>query len=129
MVIFMPYYRQHGQLFLSHSRTRPSTSNGQNNPSSPTTPTTSINNYRITSNILCCFIFSIFLLIIGLFLFYISVYNAPHQNEGSPIIAIILLTIAIISFIRTCQKVRQYYIIINTRRQLIQVQENKIKFF
>lgn len=120
MVIFMPYYRQHGQLFHSHTRTCPSsTLNGENNVR------TTINNCHIVSNIVCRFTFSLFLLLIALFLFYISIYSAPRKKEGSPIIAIILLTVAIISFIRTCQKLRQYFVIMNTRRQLIQVKNNK----
>lgn len=124
MVIFMPHYRQHGQLFQSHSRTRPS-STGQNNP----TATLQINRCKFASNILCRFIFSFILLTIALFLFRLSVENETKQKEGSNIIAAILLTIAIVSFIRTCQKIRRYCIIIDTRRRLIQVQQKKIHCF
>jgi len=120
MVIFMPHYRQHGQLFPSHSRTRP-LSNGQNN----TTTTIQMNRCKFASNILCRFIFSLLLLTIALFLFRISIENVSNQKEGSNIIAAILLTIAIISFIRTCQKVRRYCIIMDTRRRLIQVWRKK----
>jgi len=120
MVIFMPYYRQHGQLFHTHSRPRPSsTSNGQNN--STTTTINSLNGYQIACSILCRFGFSLFLFVIALFLFRLSIDNTTNQKEGSPIIAAILLTIAIISFIRTYQKLRQYFIIMETRRRIIQV--------
>jgi hypothetical protein len=120
MVIFMPYYRQHGQLFHTHSRTRPSsTSNGQNN--STTTTINPLNGYQIACSILCRFTFSLFLFVIALFLFRLSIDNTANQKEGSPIIAAILLTISIISFIRTYQKLRQYFIIMETRRRIIQV--------
>ena len=125
MVIFMPYYRQHGQLFQSHSRARPSSSNGQNH----TTSTIQMNRCKFASNIICRFIFSLFLLTIALFLFRISIENASNQKEGSNIIAAILLTIAIVSFIRTCQKVRRYCIIVDTRRRLIQVRKEKRYIF
>jgi hypothetical protein len=128
MVIFMPYYGQHRQLFHSHSRTQPSsssTSNGQNN----ITTTTPLNSYQIVSCIFCRFTFSLFSLIIGLFLFYVSIYDAPYKREGAPIMSIILLTVAIVSFIRTFQKLRQYYIIMDTRRQLRQVKEEKKTIF
>ncbi|CAF0753230.1 unnamed protein product [Adineta ricciae] len=118
MVIFMPYYRQRGQSLHSNTRTRPSTSlaNGQNTSAA----TIRMNRCRFISNILCRFICSLFLLTIALFLFQLSIDNTSNQKEGSNIIAAILLTIAIISFIRTCQKLRRYYIILDTRRRLIQ---------
>jgi hypothetical protein len=125
MVIFMPYYRQHGQLFHSHSRARPSsTLNGQNN--STTTTINPLNGYQIACSILCRFAFSLFLFVIALFLFRLSMDNTANQREGSPIIAVILLTIAIISFIRTYQKLRQYFIIMDTRRRIIQVKKIKL---
>jgi uncharacterized membrane protein len=116
----MPYYRQNGHLFHSHSRTRPPLiSNGQTNSTTTTTTTAAVqlNSCQIALNILCRFVFSLFLLIIAIFLLTLS----TNQNEGSPIIATILLTIAIVSFIRTYQKLRQYYIIMDTRRRFIQV--------
>ncbi|UJR10023.1 hypothetical protein I4U23_014246 [Adineta vaga] len=117
MVIFMPYYRQHGQSIHSNSRTRPpAITNGQNNSEA----NIRMNRCRFISNMLCRFICSLFLLTIALFLFQLSIDNASNQKEGSNIIAAILLTIAIISFIRTCQKLRRYYIILDTRRRLIQ---------
>jgi hypothetical protein len=124
MVIFMPYYRQHGQLFHSHARTRPSSSssNGPNN----TTTTVPMSGCKFASSILCRFSFSLFLLIIALFLFQLSIDTVSNQKEGSNIIAAILLTIAIVSFVRTCQTLRRYYIIMHTRRRLIQVTN---KFF
>jgi hypothetical protein len=118
----MPYYRQHGQLFHSHSRTRPSSiTNGQNNPTTPV----QLNNCQIASNILCRFAFSVFLLIMAIFLLKLSIDTTTNQNEGSPIIATILLIIAIVSFIRTYQKLRQYYIIMGTRHRLIQVKQKE----
>ncbi|CAF1177443.1 unnamed protein product [Adineta steineri] len=120
MVIFMPYYRQHGQLFQPHTRTQPP-SNGSNNTTTTTTAATiRINRCKFISNMFCRFIFSLLLLTISLFLFRISVENASDQKEGSNIIAAILLTISIVSFIRTCQKLRRYFIILDTRRRLIQ---------
>ena len=119
MVIFMPYYRQHGQLFHSPSRARPA-SNGQNNT---TTTTVAMNSCKFVSSVLCRFVFSFFLLIIALFLFRLSVDDTSNQNGGSIIIAAILLTVSVISLIRTCQKIRRYYIIMDTRRRLIQVEK------
>ena len=112
MVIFMPYYRHHGHFF--HSRPRPSS-----------TATVQLNCCQIASNILCRLACSLFLLIIAVFLFKLSIDATANQNEGSPILATILLTIAIVSFIRTYQKLRQYYVIMNTRRRLIQVEAKK----
>ncbi len=129
MVIFMPYYRQHGQFLHSHSRTRPSlSSNGQHNTTTTTTTTTTtpqttvhMSACRFVSSILCRFIFSLFLFAIALFLFQLSIHNVSNKKEGSNIIAAILLTIAIVSFLRTCQTVRRYLTIMQTRRRLIQV--------
>ena len=119
----MPYYRQHGQLFHPHTRPRPSSSsssNGQNNTT--TTTVVPMSGCKFASSILCRFTFSLFLFIIALFLFQLSIDNASsNQKEGSNIIAAILLTIAIVSFIRTCQTLRRYYMIMHTRRRLIQV--------
>jgi hypothetical protein len=49
--------------------------------------------------------------------------DAYDHKEGSPIIAVILLTISIVSLIRTCQKLRHYFIILDTRRRLVQVKK------
>jgi hypothetical protein len=126
MVIFMSYYRQPDQVFNSHSRTRPSStvSNGQNNTTTPTP----LNSCRIVTSILCRFAFSLFLLIIAFSLFRIWIDNPTNQNEGSSIIAIILLIIAIVSFIRTYKKLRQYYLIMDTRRRIMQVKKEKTYF-
>lgn len=112
MVIFMPYYRPRLRFFHSQSQT---------NSNEPTNPTIQFNVCQIVSNILCRLAFSLFLFIMALFLLRLSIGNTTNQNEGSPIIATILLTIAIVSFIRTYQKLKQYYVIMNTRRRLIQV--------
>jgi hypothetical protein len=120
MVIFMPYYRQHGQLLHSHPRSRPSSStNGQHNTT--TTATVHMSACKFASSILCRFTFSLFLFAIAFFLFQLSINNASNKKEGSNIIAAILLTIAIVSFLRTCQTLRRYLTIMQTRRRLIQV--------
>lgn len=126
MVIFMPYYRQHGQLLHAHTRTRPlSSTSGQASSSSPATTTSPtaihMSACRFASSILCRFTFSLFLFAIALFLFQLSINNTPNKKEGSNIIAAILLTIAIVSFLRTCQTLRRYLTIMQTRRRLIQV--------
>lgn len=124
MVIFMPYYRQHGQLFHAHTRTRPlSSASGQQSTTSSTTSHTTVHMSacRFASSILCRFTFSLFLFAIALFLFQLSINNASNKKEGSNIIAAILLTIAIVSFLRTCQTLRRYLTIMQTRRRLIQV--------
>jgi hypothetical protein len=125
MVIFMPYYRQHGQLIHSHARSRPlSSSNGQHNTSTTTQTTIHMSACKFASSILCRFTFSLFLFAIALFLFQLSVINVSNKKEGSNIIAAILLTIAIVSFLRTCQTLRRYLTIMQTRRRLIQVKDN-----
>lgn len=129
MVIFMPYYGQRNRSFQSYSRARLAQAlNGQNNSATTTATGTTIsplNGCQIACSILCRFAFSLFLLIIALFLFLLSINNATNKKEGSPIIASILLTVAIISFVRTYQKLRQYYIIMDTRRRLIQVDKKQ----
>ena len=127
MVIFMPYYRQHGQFLHSHPRTRPSlSSNGQHNATGTATTTTQTTVHmsacRFVSSILCRFTFSLFLFTIALFLFQLSIQNVSNKKEGSNIIAAILLTIAIVSFLRTCQTIRRYLTVMQTRRRLIQVE-------
>lgn len=117
MMIFMPYYRPHLHYFHAQSENNSSTtSNGQNHSN------VRFNVCQIASNILCRLAFSVFLLIMALLLLRLSIDNPTNQNEGSPIIATILLTIAIVSFIRTYQKLKQYYLIMDTRRRLVQVQ-------
>lgn len=108
----MPYYRSRIRYF--HSQT-------QTNSNEQTNPTIRFNVCQIVSNILCRLAFSLFLFIMALFLLRLSIENTTNQNEGSPIIATILLTIAVVSFIRTYQKLKQYYVIMDTRRRLIQV--------
>jgi hypothetical protein len=129
MVIFMPYYRQHGQLLHSHPRSRPSSSsNGQHNTTTTTTTTQTtvhMSACKFASSILCRFTFSLFLFAIALFLFQLSINNVSNKKEGSNIIAAILLTIAIVSFLRTCQTLRRYLTIMQTRRRLIQVKTKK----
>jgi hypothetical protein len=123
MVIFMPYYRQHGQFLHSHSRTRPSlSSNGHHNTTTTAQTTVHMSACRFASSILCRFTFSLFLFAIALFLFQLSINNVSNKKEGSNIIAAILLTIAIVSFLRTCQTLRRYLTIMQTRRRLIQVE-------
>ena len=117
MVIFMPYYRQQGQLLHSHPRSRPLSS--QSNPITQTNIHMSA--CRFATSILCRFTFSLFLFAIALFLFQLSINNVSNKKEGSNIIAAILLTIAIVSFLRTCQTLRQYLTIMQTRRRLLQV--------
>ncbi len=118
----MPYYRQHGQLFHSHPRTRPSSSsNGQHNTTTTTQTTVHMSVCKIASSILCRFTFSLFLFGIALFLFHLSMDNVSNKVDGSNIIAAILLTIAIVSFLRTCQTLRRYLTIMQTRRRLVQV--------
>lgn len=124
MVIFMPYYRQHGHLLHAHARTRPlSSTSGQQSttPSSTSHTTIHMSACRFASSILCRFTFSLFLFAIALFLFQLSINNVSNKKEGSNIIAAILLTIAIVSFLRTCQTLRRYLTIMQTRRRLIQV--------
>lgn len=117
MMIFMPYYRPHLHYFHAQSENNSSTtSSGQNHSN------VRFNVCQIASNILCRLAFSVFLLIMALLLLRLSIDNPTNQNEGSPIIATILLTIAIVSFIRTYQKLKQYYLIMDTRRRLVQVQ-------
>jgi hypothetical protein len=119
MVIFMPYYRQHGQFLHSHPRSRPlSTSTGQHNVANTAVHLSAC---KFASSILCRFTFSLFLFAIALFLFQLSINNMSNKKEGSNIIAAILLTIAIVSFLRTCQTLRRYLTIMHTRRRLIQV--------
>ena len=113
MVIFMPYYRSRLRYFHGQSQTH---SNEQNNP------TNRLSVYHIVPSILCRLAFSLFLFVMALFLLRLSIDNTTNQNEGSPIIATILLTIAVVSFIRTYQKLKQYYIIMDTRRRLFQVE-------
>jgi hypothetical protein len=124
MVIFMPYYRQHGQLLHSHPRSRPSSSNGQNNTT--TNPTYHMSTCRFASNILCRFIFSFFLFAIAFVLFQLSINNMSNKKEGSNVIAAILLTVAIVSFLRTCQTLRRYLTILQTRGRLVQVKKPAI---
>jgi len=128
MVIFMPYYRQHGQLLHSHPRSRPSSSsNGQNN----TTTNTAfhMSTCRFASNILCRFIFSFFLFAIAFVLFQLSINNMSNKKEGSNVIAAILLTVAIVSFLRTCQTLRRYLTILQTRGRLVQVKKSRYTSF
>ncbi len=127
----MPYYRQHGQLIHSHPRSRPlsSSSNGQHNTSTTTQTAVHMSACKFASSILCRFTFSLFLFAIALFLFQLSINNASTKKEGSNIIAAILLTIAIVSFLRTCQTLRRYLTIMQTRRRLIQVKDNYSVFF
>ena len=127
MVIFMPYYRQHGQLMHSHPRARPipSSSAGHHHANAGTggtAATAHMSACKFASSILCRFTFSLFLFAIALFLFQLSVIDVSNKKEGSNIIAAILLTIAIVSFLRTCQTLRRYLTIMHTRRRLIQVQ-------
>jgi hypothetical protein len=134
MVIFMPYYRQNGQFFHSHPRTRPSlSSNGHPHTTTATTTTTQTTVHmsacRFVSSILCRLTFSLFLFAIALFLFQLSIHNVSNKKEGSNIIAAILLTIAIVSFLRTCQTIRRYLTIMQTRRRLIQVQIKTLTIF
>lgn len=120
MVIFMPYYRQQGQLFHSHARSRPSPStNGQHHTT--THSQVHMSACKFASNILCRFTFSLFLFAIALFLFQLSINNVPNKKKGSNIIAAILLTIAMVSFLRTCQTLRRYLTIMQTRRRLFRV--------
>ncbi|CAF2478186.1 unnamed protein product [Rotaria sp. Silwood2] len=119
MVIFMPYYRQQGQLFHSHTRSRPlSSSNGQHHTT--THAAIHMSACKFASSILCRFTFSLFLFAIALFLFQLSINNVSNKKKGSNIIAAILLTIAIVSFLRTCQTLRRYLTIMQTRRRLVQ---------
>ncbi len=135
MVIFMPYYRQHGEFLHSHARNRPSSSssNGQHNTTAQATVHMSA--CKFASSMLCRFTFSLFLFAIALFLFQLSINNLSNKKEGSNIIAVILLTIAIVSFLRTCQTLRRYLTIMQTRRRLIQVKKKNriclisLKFF
>ncbi|CAF3340380.1 unnamed protein product [Rotaria socialis] len=120
MVIFMPYYRQQGQLFHSHTRNRPtSSSNGQHHTTAAHT-TIHMSACKFASSILCRFTFSLFLFAIALFLFQLSINNVSNKKKGSNIIAAILLTIAIVSFLRTFQTLRRYLTIMQTRRRLVQ---------
>lgn len=109
----MPYYRQPESVH-SHLRSRSSTGhNGNNAP-------VHMSACKFASSILCRFTFSLFLFAIALFLFQLSFSNLSNKKEGSNIIAAILLTIAIVSFLRTCQTLRRYLTIMHTRRRLIQ---------
>ena len=124
MVIFMPYYRQHGQPFNSRSRPSASSASSSNTQSLSTTAAAAsvpMSGCRFASSILCRFTFSLFLLIIALFIFELSIDNESNRKQGSTVIAGILLIVALISFLRTCQSLRRYYFIMHTRRRLIQV--------
>ena len=121
MVIFMPYYRQHGQMLHSHPRSRTTPSSAANTGQHSTTAAVHMSACKFASSILCRFSFSLFLFAISLFLFQLSFHNTLKKKEGSNIIAAILLTIAIVSFLRTCQTLRRYLTIMQTRRRLIQV--------
>ena len=120
MVIFMPYYRQHGQLLHSHPRSRPSASSNGQNHSTTQTPI-HMSTCKFASNILCRFIFSMFLFAIAFVLFHLSINDMPNKKEGSNVIAAILVTVAIVSFFRTCQTLRRYLTVMQTRRRLVQV--------
>jgi len=124
----MPYYRQNGQVFHAHTRSRPSasSSNGQHTTATATTTTHAddihMSACKFASSILCRFTVSLFLFAIALFLFHLSINNVSDKKEGSNVTAVILLTISIASFIRTCQTLRRYLILMQTRRRLIQVE-------
>jgi hypothetical protein len=49
-----------------------------------------------------------------------------NKKEGSNVIAAILLTVAIVSFLRTCQTLRRYLTILQTRGRLVQVKKPAI---
>lgn len=137
MVIFMPYYRQHARMLHIPPRSRTLSTplqNGQdnnNNHSARNTLTTNIQssaNLRISackfiSSILCRWLFSLFLFAIAVFLFQLSLNDRSNKKEGSNIVAAILCTVAVVSFLRTCQALRSYLTIISTRRRLIQVSQ------
>ena len=123
----MPYYRQHGQVILSYPRARPtpSASTGHHSGNAGATAASTavhMSAGKFASSILCRLTFSLFLFAIALFLFQLSINNVSNKKEGSNIIAAILLTIAIVSFLRTCQTLRRYLTIMHTRRRLIQVE-------
>jgi hypothetical protein len=117
MVIPMPYYEQHGRLFHSHVRTRPSS----------TIPTNSCILCRLT----CC----LFLFIIALFLFIIaliqiiSLSNGHYQRDGSSLIALFIFAIAIISCKKSCRALRRYSLIIHNERQLKKVTNYLFYFY
>ena len=124
MVIFMPYYRQHGQPIYTRSRPSASSTSSSNAQSTTTTTTpvpAPMSCCQFASSILCRFIFSLFLLIIALFIFDMSIDNDSNRKQGSTVVAGILLIVALISCLRTCQTLRNYYFIMCTRRRLIQV--------
>lgn len=119
----MPYYRQHGQILHSHTRSRPSASSSNGQHSTTTTAHADdihMSACKFASSILCRFTVSLFLFAIALFLFQLSINNNSDKKEGSNVTAVILLTISIASFIRTCQTLRRYLILMQTRRRLIQ---------
>ena len=122
MIVFMPYYRQHGQP--TYTRARPSASSTSSSNAQSTTTTTApapVSCCRFASNILCRFTFSLFLLIIALFIFDMSIDSDSNRKQGSTVVAGLLLIVALISFLRTCQTLRDYYFVMRTRRRLIQV--------
>lgn len=106
----MPYYRQHGQLY--HTRSGPSTSSSSIEP---------ISGCKFASHIVCRFIFSLLLLIIAMFIFELALDSNTGQKEGTMIIGIILLVIALVSFLRTIQTLRRHDLIMHTRRRWIEV--------
>jgi hypothetical protein len=125
----MPYNRQHDRYFHSHARTRTrpssSPSNGQNNSTS-------------SVPIICCkFVFYILLCgftsclvlsTISLLLLRISISSGSYQRDASSITAFFVLAIAIILCKRSCRRLKQYSLIINTRRQLRQVKKDLFLF-
>jgi len=126
----MPSYRQHDRCFHSHARTRtrPSSSplNGQNNPTSPVP----INCCKFVFYILLCgFTSCLVLSTISLLLLRISISSGSYQRDASSITAFFVLAIAIILCKRSCRRLKQYSLIINTRRQLRQVKKTFIFIF
>ena len=113
-MIFMPHIRTPHTIYLNIGGRPAARQNGNNAP-------VHMSACKFASSILCRFTFSLFLFAIALFLFQLSFNNASNKKEGSNIIAAILLTIAIVSFLRTCQTLRRYLTIMHTRRRLIQV--------
>lgn len=70
--------------------------------------------------------FSLLILIIAFFILELSIEHSTNQNEGMMIIAIILLIIAFISFVRTIQTARRYDLMMKTRRRWTERQTNEM---
>jgi hypothetical protein len=128
IVIDMPSYRQHDQWYAARSRVSSSSLSVSSVPvqeeTSSTRSTVSITCCTFASNVVCRIVYSS-VMIIGLLIFVLSIDHQSNPKEG-PVLAGILLIMAILTLLRACRTLRRYKTIIRTRRESIQV-DNKNK--